>query len=195
MNRLQKLILLAAFMPVLFCVSCFLEKVAPAAKRTIDGSLFDTNYLNEIFPAMLTNHDDQLQLKAAVKELDDELAEFHSFMLRVEKGQIKVVENFKGGLWDSNLTEGNCQFFAGYPSEFGFVSQYDKREDHNPFTLIYGLRFYPDNGKLQWSTNNRKKSGFGFTETGKLQSFYCPNFHVWIKDDGKMLYWSTRPKQ
>ncbi len=190
MKGSQILILLGMFSAMLILASCKPGKVAPVMKRTIEGFSFDTNYLNEIFSSTLTNQDDQLEFKEAVKELNAELMGFHSFMQQVESGQIKVIQDPKG-YWCSSIVRNDYRFHAGYLDELALVNQYDKRKNQNSFTLIYGLSFYPD-GHLKGGRSIER--GLSFTETGKVKVFWSRNkFDVEVRDDGKILYRSYRP--
>jgi len=164
-NSMKKLLFLSLL--IILLAGC--RKTVPTMRRTSSGVLFDKSYMEKIFVPSVKDKEISSALQGQLKELDKWISEFRMFMAKVESGNIKVVENPKGGLWQSVLRREGYYFMAYYPGNIAPVSQFNKRRNQDPHTLIYSLWFHP-NGHLKWART--RKEGLVFDDTGKIRSFW-----------------------
>jgi hypothetical protein len=142
---------------------------APPTNRLPAGELLDENYLKEVYLPAIKDKDSKIALQNSISKLDEELVEFRAYMKDVETGDVKVKQSIKGN-WQSFSPKGDYFLSADYQSETGIVSQFDKRVNRDPYTLIDGFMFYP-NGHLRW-VEISIGHGFNFDEQGKVTGFY-----------------------
>ena len=161
---------------------------APVMKRMGSSVLLDERYLTNVFAPAVEDKAARLALSNSISQLREHLAEFRVFMGHVEVGKIPVAENMKGG-WQSYESTAQYSTYAGYFNQLGPVSQFDRRENHNPYPLVYGFSFYT-NGFLNWA--DTIEDGFQFDEHGRVLAYWhkTTNYEqdLHMGDDGKVQF-------